>query len=437
MWLKNCCLALFSGQKQLSDRLFWMIFYVCVGLLPPLISVVGRKAFYIPLLVISILVLARFFMREDCRNRMIAQFKFTSPAVILLFALVLLVIVHAVAGVVTDPDRLRILSKPLVILLAVILLAFIWSHRDVISGEFLLKMAFIGVLSGLFITIFKIVVMHTFLGAGYRWEDGGLLAKTMHIHDAINDELKILAVFVFLAVLVVKPVLKRYLVLTGLLVAIMVSSFYAIGYHDKSSIIMTDYSETAQFGIVVAAVVLFLGYLAPRLVNNLAFGFLALVFVSAPWLFQLWYKLVELGGDIIPRSRKFLLRGEIWDGVARKVLEAPVFGFGIDSARYLKNISLANNYLAHNDIHHPHNMVLQLWLDLGMLAVLLVTGLLYMGWKYVNSLTLSQRPPVVAGIAMLAVFTMVTHSLWQTWVMAMLTLFIAQASVIKGAKLSS
>ena len=77
-------LTIFSREKRLSDQLFWMMFYLCVALLPPLISIIGRKALVLPLIILSLLVVLRFFMREDCRKRMIASIK--TPAIMLLLA---------------------------------------------------------------------------------------------------------------------------------------------------------------------------------------------------------------------------------------------------------------------------------------------------------------------------------------------------------------
>jgi O-antigen ligase len=80
---------------------------------------------------------------------------------------------------------------------------------------------------------------------------------------------------------------------------------------------------------------------------------------------------------------------------------------------------------------HPHNMVLQLWIDLGASGVAIIIGLLYLGWKFVSQIELSRRPPVLAGITMLALISMVSHSFWQTWSIALMTFFIILVSIQK------
>jgi O-antigen ligase len=418
-------LSVFSAEKQLSDRLFWMLFYVCVGLLPPLIAIFGHKTVYLPMLIISILIIARFFMRKDCRRAMVAQL--TSPGILLLGSFATLVAIHALLGVIDDPGRLRILAKPVTILVITILLAFIWSHRDIFKTDLLFKMAFAGVLAGFSVTIVKVVVMQLFMGIGYTLEPRSIISDFMKIHGTVHAELKILSIFVFTSVFAIKALGKRYGVLVGLLAVMLLVSFFTMGTSGDTGIVVLDQNETVQFGIALCALVLALAYVAPRLMTNLVFGGIVFVLASAPWLFQLWYMHAQTLP--LPRANKFLVRGEIWDAVGAKALESPWFGFGIDSVRYLKHIDMKNDYIPFDGIHHPHNMILQLWLDLGLAGVLIVAGLLYLGWRFVSRIKPSVRPPILAGLAMLTLFTMVTHSLWQTWSMALIVFFIALVSV--------
>jgi O-antigen ligase len=81
-------------------------------------------------------------------------------------------------------------------------------------------------------------------------------------------------------------------------------------------------------------------------------------------------------------------------------------------------------------VWHPHNMFLQLWLDTGFLGVLVITFLLLLGWRAAIRFSVSSRPAILAGLMMLTVFTLVTHSLWQTWSMAMISFVIVQISLL-------
>ncbi len=72
----------------------------------------------------------------------------------------------------------------------------------------------------------------------------------------------------------------------------------------------------------------------------------------------------------------FLQRGyvlnrlEIWDFVARRAMEQPFFGHGIEAARAIKDFDSAQLYEPSREIMHPHNFVLQIWLEMGALGAL-------------------------------------------------------------------
>lgn len=410
----------FSSEQGLLDQLFWLAFYICIGVLPPLIGVLGHKALSLPMLFISGLVVTRFLMRGECRRRMIAMRD--SANVLLLFLLTLLVAVHAVMGVSTSLDNARILTKPVTVFLAATLLIFVWSHRDLVRVKLLLRMSLFGVGAGLLITIIKLVYMHAFLGVGYRVKPHSLITQLMHIHDSINNELKILTILVFVAVCGIYSLKKRNIVLAVLFVILLIVSTYTIGFYDKSGIIIEQYSETIQFGIPLILLVYVVAYRFSKLVTDILFGGIFVVLFGAPWIFQLWFRFVEIVP--LPRAINFRIRGEIWDSVGKKILEAPFFGFGIDSSRYLKHLQLHHKYFPWENAHHPHSMILQLWLDLGLVGVMIVAGLLYSGWKLVRRVEPLARPPILAGISMLFVFVTVTHSIWQTWSIMLIVCFI-------------
>ena len=114
--------------------------------------------------------------------------------------------------------------------------------------------------------------------------------------------------------------------------------------------------------------------------------------------------------------------------MATKSLESPIFCHGIDSARYLGNIVVESTYKPINVLLHPHNMILQIWLDLGFVGVAIVAGLLFIGWQYVSKLQPIIQPPILGGLTMLIVFSAVSHSLWQTWSVSLIAIFVTLAA---------
>ena len=149
--------------------------------------------------------------------------------------------------------------------------------------------------------------------------------------------------------------------------------------------------------------------------------------LTAPWLFQLIFQFFQ--SVPLPSAIIFLMRGEIWDAVGRKVLESPLFGYGLESARYLDHLDLQMRYFPKNVVHHPHNMVLQIWLDIGFIGIAILLGLIFYAWKFVHNSKRSDLPPLLAGLTMMAVFVLVTHSVWQAWTMSLITMFAILVSM--------
>lgn len=419
-------LSRYSDEKLLSDQVFYLSFYIFIGLLPPLIGIFGHKAVQLPLFVISLLIIARFFVRKDCRNRMIGGLK--NPGIIVLSLFLLLVLVHAINGTMFHPDRTRLLGKPAAIWAGLVVLLFVWTHRDILKRKLLLDTVLIGVLAGLVITILKILVARFYYGIEYR-QDLGLISDFLNIDGKINDELKIISVFAFCVGLGFATKFKQISVFLGFWLLILIVSLFATGfteYKDYALIKGDVFSETVLFGVPLSIIVLGLSYAAPKLMTNLLFAALSIVLMFSPWLFQLSYSITR--SSWLPKPHDILVRGEIWDGVARKIMERPFFGFGLDSSRYLKNIDLKNDYMPTDNPWHPHNMFLQVWLDLGLIGVVIVVVLFYLSWRYVSAVKQSIRPSILAGITMLGVVALVSHSIWQTWSLALFTFFIVLAS---------
>ena len=300
-------------------------------------------------------------------------------------------------------------------------------NKDQINAGLLLKLTLIGTVTGIAVTFLKGAAVHALLQVGAPFQDG-LMAGFLHVHDAINDELKILAIFIFLAALAPSSLKKRTILLLGLSGALMALSFFSMGFSDRNGdIIIKASSETVKFGIPLALLVLAFASLAPKLMSHLFFGGLAFMTLTAPWLFQLIFQFFQ--SVSLPSAIIFLIRGEIWDAVGRKVLESPLLGYGLESARYLDHLDLQMRYFPKNVVHHPHNMVLQIWLDVGFIGIAILLALIFYAWKFVHNSKRADLPALLAGLTMIAIFVLVTHSVWQAWTMSMITMFAILVSI--------
>ncbi len=130
----------------------------------------------------------------------------------------------------------------------------------------------------------------------------------------------------------------------------------------------------------------------------------------APWLYVLLY---QVAPTIVPFQRHVILdRVEIWYGTALRVLDGSwyeiLFGRGRDFLRVDGNFFIDGQFTS--TMHsHPHNMVLQLWLDMGVVGVLYVAMFLLPLYYTMRDAEEHSKPAIVAAFTMLVLICSVTH----------------------------
>ncbi|MBT4770388.1 MAG: O-antigen ligase family protein [Rhodospirillaceae bacterium] len=117
----------------------------------------------------------------------------------------------------------------------------------------------------------------------------------------------------------------------------------------------------------------------------------------------------------------------IWQFASKKIIERPLIGYGFDSSRYLgeeearsyKESGLPLPYVSGLLPLHPHNSILQIWLELGFVGICLflalITALLREIWLMENVFL-----GCVAGSVFTAflVVSTVSFGVWQSWWLA-------------------
>jgi len=154
-----------------------------------------------------------------------------------------------------------------------------------------------------------------------------------------------------------------------------------------------------------------------------AWAMLALIFIigifGAPWGVQ--WAFTNLAETI--NQMPFLGYGdgygahrlEIYDFVARHVLQSPFWGYGIESSRALQFDS-SGLYYGMGNILHPHNFALQLWVEFGIIGAFGGAGLaLFLLWKiYKLGPGQYQRCAMALFITFFAVAS-ISYNIWHGW----------------------
>ena len=414
------------GDNNLGDKIFSALFYSCIGFFSTFIGMFGRVAFQVPFILMSILVCLRFAMRPACRQEMLQQLRSKQCLLILLFAAV--VLLYVVAGVYVDSDRTRLFGKPAIILLAVMLFAFVWAYRSSFDKPHIVNGIFYGILGGLVGVTF--VSLWNWTAVTTSTPDQALAAIPISIY-ALNDEMKVLSVLVFIAAAGLTNRRSITIAALGLSAYILVLSFWTHGLHyypDGNSVIVHTGSDVVQFGVPIVMALFLVSLWAPAIMTNVIFTGIATLLICTPWMFQFWYRFAE--ELALPRATKFLVRAEIWDKMAQISLSRPFLGHGLDATRYMENIDFAQKYFKTNEATHPHNMFVQIWLDMGLLGVFFALSFCYFSWNAVQRIHDSVKPAVVAGITMYVFIALSTHSLWKTASIILLCLMCVQVIVL-------
>lgn len=184
----------------------------------------------------------------------------------------------------------------------------------------------------------------------------------------------------------------------------------------------------------IALLVVLLVVVMPRRLGMCGVAFLmASLLVAVPFAHRL------PGSDVLARASSFLPnsllhRTEIWRFVAGRAWERPFLGWGLDASRELPGgdadvvvwIHQGNNGISSFPSQilplHPHDFLLQAWLELGFVGAVLVAGLM------ATLLYAARRsPPALAALAAALVVASASFSLWQSWWVASLFLSAALA----------
>ena len=131
--------------------------------------------------------------------------------------------------------------------------------------------------------------------------------------------------------------------------------------------------------------------------------------------------LFSLNYYIIKLEKKILHRRIIWSFTKEKILEKPLFGHGIFSSRVIgdqhKIINNENKMLSAIPLH-PHNSILQVWLELGVIGIILFYIFLY---KIINKIyeikKINRKYAAFSLVSLFQIFLIgqFSYGFWQTW----------------------
>ncbi|MEM9469347.1 MAG: O-antigen ligase family protein [Pseudomonadota bacterium] len=196
-------------------------------------------------------------------------------------------------------------------------------------------------------------------------------------------------------------------------------------------------SQSAQLAAFIALLTYFYPYAQP-FARYFLLGGISICCIFAPFFVQKIYKFVP---DTIHENAYLQTayvgnRAEIWDFISRKAIDKPIVGHGLEFTRNFKGFETDNRFLNGNTVLHPHNAILQIWIELGLIGIV---GALILLWFLFKKLSLiSDKNLRQASFSMLLTISAVacfSYGLWQSWWLGLMFIvagvFLNQASNIQ------
>lgn len=183
-------------------------------------------------------------------------------------------------------------------------------------------------------------------------------------------------------------------------------------------------SGAAVLGLGVACLAFPFAWLWPRLARWIAVAGFVTAMAAAPFI-------GVIGTSLIPPSaHKQMATGHsqervrLWTSFGLAVREQPVIGAGFGVSARMQETQVAAQVPAQHRpmlaIGHPHNAMLQIWAELGLVGVALALGVILLALAAsmrTDRLTASLSLALIAGAAAIAY---VGHGAWQGWWVASL-----------------
>ncbi len=197
-----------------------------------------------------------------------------------------------------------------------------------------------------------------------------------------------------------------------------------------------DY-QAGVFGLIIAGISAGLGYRFSYFIPMVSAYLSAFLCLSLPFIFHFLLPAVDLKALWLTSGlSSFAHRLYIWDFITKQIWEKVFLGWGAATSRGFPTDGLTT--FEGSDIlpSHPHNHIMQIWLELGGVGALILAVLHFLLFRSIAKLESRQATAwamlfSVASFVILSLSHSVWHKWWMTWLGASGVLMVI---VIKRAQ---
>lgn len=200
--------------------------------------------------------------------------------------------------------------------------------------------------------------------------------------------------------------------------------------------VISAQSQSAQLCLLVGLFFLFaFPYHAPYakyLFRTLKYCMIAVIFIAPFAITPIYHNFAgELQNYKIMQNAYAGIRLEIWDFIARYALQQPLHGYGIEVTRAITDFDSSQTFLDKNTAMHPHNFVMQIWIEFGLIGAVIASGLFYYAFtKLEKNYTPAQQKILLPTFMAALVPAAAAFGMWQGWWLASLFHLCAMALLI-------
>ena len=172
-------------------------------------------------------------------------------------------------------------------------------------------------------------------------------------------------------------------------------------------------SETAMTACFVGGGTFVFARHLPRFTFWIALCGVTALAVLAPYFFPWCDNLAQVLADW--RSANAGARIDIWNAVSQYALQKPLYGHGMQASEHITNFSFGDLYTIRNFVSHPHNNILQLWLEFGFIGALWAAAFFTFVLSRIRKLPQPEFAIAMACFAACFIVALVGYGIWQAW----------------------
>ena len=184
--------------------------------------------------------------------------------------------------------------------------------------------------------------------------------------------------------------------------------------------IVASHSGAPGFALLIAALVYLLGRVVPGVAIGLvACGFVVLI-TASPWTGTLANRFLPTRVEEALRDEHASHRVKIWTAFEERLHDRPLLGHGFDSSFKISTAPRPDGRAPGEDNdqmvdNHPHNVFLQIWVELGLLGAVTAAAILAFVLRRLTERPRFEMAPRLALLVTVAGIGLVGLSAWQPW----------------------